>query len=431
MVNRTGETLKRRTKRTRRLDNRGLTLVELLVAVVILGIIVAPLLHTFATSAKTAQKSRQFGDATTAAQNIIELIESSDTDVILSNATVIDSGASFYKPVVSEGVTSFVVSAAAYKDTSGKYYIGLPVSSGSSSFDALITLDASDLLNGEPVTQYTELIATSQAAGTDNPDNKAKADFAWASELLGSETPTENETLSRNITITVEPGETSGGTVTYQIVIVYRYSGGFNYTDVNDDYKYYNFYEEYTSETFYTGIPDTVDFGEPVFSMFYFFAPFYSIYGSSKDIVYVYNRDNAYTVGANTYDLRFNLFLIRQKTISDAAELSAAEASYSSAIYQYETYGLGTSDGEYLNACKVYTNMNTNLSTGADLSSFEYRVYRGASMWYYPGTEDPRLVVSDRIDRLIYLDVQLFESGEADSGFTGTPIASMNATKLD
>ncbi|NCC69853.1 MAG: hypothetical protein EOM14_16985 [Clostridia bacterium] len=193
-----------------------------------------------------------------------------------------------------------------------------------------------------------------------------------------------------------------------------------------------DFLDAYTSETYYTGTPDTVDFGDPVFSMFYFFDPFYSIYGSSKDIVYVYNRDNAYTIGANTYDLRFNLFLIRQKDTSlSAAQLSAAEASYSSAIYQYETYGLGISDGEYLNACKVYTNMNTNLSTGVDLSSFEYRVYRGASMWYYPGTEDPRLVVSDRIDRLIYLDVQLFESGEADSGFTGTPIATMTATKLD
>ena len=74
--------------------NGGFSLVELLVAVIILGIIVSPLLHTFVTGAVTASKSRKMGDATLAAQNISEAIEASDlnTDVILNAAPTIFGG---------------------------------------------------------------------------------------------------------------------------------------------------------------------------------------------------------------------------------------------------------------------------------------------------------------------------------------------------
>ena len=42
-----------------------------------------------------------------------------------------------------------------------------------------------------------------------------------------------------------------------------------------------------------------------------------------------------------------------------------------------------------------------------------------------------RLVVSDIIDRLVNINVRLYAPGEAGSGFTGTALASMDATKLD
>ncbi|MEG2519433.1 MAG: type II secretion system protein, partial [Oscillospiraceae bacterium] len=63
-----------------KIDNRGMTLVELLVAVVILGIIVVPLLHTIVTGATTERKSRVAGEATATAQDILETIEASDAE---------------------------------------------------------------------------------------------------------------------------------------------------------------------------------------------------------------------------------------------------------------------------------------------------------------------------------------------------------------
>ena len=42
----------------RQLNNEGFSLIELLIAIVILSIIVVPLLHSFVTSARTNAKSR-------------------------------------------------------------------------------------------------------------------------------------------------------------------------------------------------------------------------------------------------------------------------------------------------------------------------------------------------------------------------------------
>lgn len=55
-----------------RKQNKGFTLVEVLIAITILGIIVTPLLHAFVTSANTNAKARRIMDATTLAQNIME-----------------------------------------------------------------------------------------------------------------------------------------------------------------------------------------------------------------------------------------------------------------------------------------------------------------------------------------------------------------------
>jgi prepilin-type N-terminal cleavage/methylation domain-containing protein len=139
-------------KNMKRLDNRGVTLVELLISVLILGIVTAPLLHSFFTSAATAQKSRQFGDATTCAQNLIETIQEKPVDALLADAASLGAaGAKFYLPVSESSLEDrdgdgFSLTpgpnpgSEAVKDSADKYYIGLQgIASGSSSFDALVT----------------------------------------------------------------------------------------------------------------------------------------------------------------------------------------------------------------------------------------------------------------------------------------------------
>lgn len=59
-------------RRKERIDDCGMTLVELLVAIVILAIVVVPLLHTFISSARANQQARRLLRVTTAAQDIME-----------------------------------------------------------------------------------------------------------------------------------------------------------------------------------------------------------------------------------------------------------------------------------------------------------------------------------------------------------------------
>ena len=82
----------------------------------------------------------------------------------------------------------------------------------------------------------------------------------------------------------------------------------------------------------------------------------------------------------------------------------------------------GTGSGSFFNAgC-----------SGGSIPGFDYQVFPSESsdaLWYNPGTAEPKLVVSDILDRMLYVNVKLFPVGE---GFAaGKELISMNATKLD
>lgn len=59
-------------RKERRIDNNGLTLVELLIAITILAIITVPLLHAFVSSARVNRKAKQTQRLTTMGQDIME-----------------------------------------------------------------------------------------------------------------------------------------------------------------------------------------------------------------------------------------------------------------------------------------------------------------------------------------------------------------------
>lgn len=140
----------RRIKDAQLNKNAGFSLVELLIAVIILAIIVVPLLHGFVTSARMNGKARQTQRAVTVAQDIMEGLKAYDIEEL--KAQFNDPMEGFYvmestliKGSIGED-TDREQNDAAYRgdpDKPGVYYFTLEgVQIQGTEFDALIRIDA-------------------------------------------------------------------------------------------------------------------------------------------------------------------------------------------------------------------------------------------------------------------------------------------------
>ncbi len=96
-------------------DNRGFTLLEVLVAMVILVIVCVPLLRSFATSAQTDAKAKLQMKATTAGENIMEKIKN-------MTAAEIDGLTTTSGPSTLSGVTATLSGVSFTSTTSGVTY---------------------------------------------------------------------------------------------------------------------------------------------------------------------------------------------------------------------------------------------------------------------------------------------------------------------
>ncbi len=96
-------------KSTKTLDNKGLTLVEVLLAVFVLAIIVVPLLHSFVSSHRINGKSKQYMRATTLAQDEMEIFERERVaDLINQDKFDYDDGNGNPVEPNSDGVYTFI-----------------------------------------------------------------------------------------------------------------------------------------------------------------------------------------------------------------------------------------------------------------------------------------------------------------------------------
>lgn len=146
-------------KRCRRNKNAGFSLLELLIAVVILSIIVIPLLHLFLSSNRMNIKSRQTLRATTLAQNLMEGLKAYDIEELKAQFehptegfNVIDD--SLIRGALAEETALEVDDAG--NPSPGIYYFSIrKVSMQGSEFDALIRVDAREYM--EPGTHRDAL----------------------------------------------------------------------------------------------------------------------------------------------------------------------------------------------------------------------------------------------------------------------------------
>lgn len=96
----TGGIMLKRKRQNFQINNKGVTLVELIIAVAILGIVVTPLLHAFITSTKINASARDTLEETTLAENIMEEFnDASIEDMVTKYAGMVED---------TTGIVSFV-----------------------------------------------------------------------------------------------------------------------------------------------------------------------------------------------------------------------------------------------------------------------------------------------------------------------------------
>lgn len=200
--------------------NGGYSLIELLVAVVILAIIVIPVVQSFLATMRTNQKAKLAEQATIAGQNVMEELKSSDVDTLLASVAS-NSGTTVTKDPVSGGqIITFVTDDIVVDNRTFQARVTLDST-------ADVSLTEGDGKSDNEITDYNREVLTqlygmdqSQDAFYMQPENQ---DAEMAAELGCSIGDMERE-------ITVYVTKEDDGTTAVELETLYKGNGSEQYT---------------------------------------------------------------------------------------------------------------------------------------------------------------------------------------------------------
>ena len=370
-------------------DNRGMTLIELLIAITILGLVVAPLLHGFLTSAQTEVKARKMGEVTSVAQNVMEVVEGNkfadvvveqitDTYKIFKTDTNNTVEAQYYSVV--EGYEAYGVS----RPTAEDYHIGLKkFEVAGKQYNVMIDIAASRY---EQVNSREKLSVNSKMSKVFSID---KTDVSADSRIIIDVTPI-----------------TADGKDKIKYSVSHVLGAGTASTSV--DY----FYE----------IPENDDTAA-IYLMYY---PSYKKaesgtgYTYAKDIIEINNLK----------DVEFDLYLIKQKDSNfTEEELAAVEEYYVCNIIQ-NLSGTYTSANS-ISGATIYSNVKDNLGDDTKFipnTNITYKIMCGSSQGIeLIGDVLPFQTESEARRRIYQVTVKVYDK---DTDFTGEPLGTLNGAIL-
>lgn len=407
-------------------NNKGFSLVELLVAIAIFVIVAGPLLYSFIVSQRVMNKSHFMGEATLISRNVIERVKANGVQNILFN---VDSGTSPFTAGSSVG------SVIVWDEPSGEYeFIISDLEGGTLEqtdagpsglvlYDAVVRIDALPytVFNELEMSEYSPMDAMFvQPRDADDPDEEAIAEFISEITLRDltdlpegaiPPPPPDPDDLegrySRSITMDVKKVDTN---VTMTVTFEYEYTHSVHGT-LGHTIDYDMYYESYD--------------GTSPLSAYLFYRPYYSdpsVPGISPDTIIINNMDR----------LNLTVFVVKQKPVgmtdANVSTYAPQEANYKARIYQLEhpaQYGSGP-------RTKVYTNFKVNF-TGAPQTpvNFDHRAWYSGSVgtgFATPITTDDMLVAQSARMRMYDVTVDVYMQGEA---LTGDPLYTYTASNLD
>ena len=404
-------------------DNRGMSLLELLVAILILGVLIAPLLNSFLISASSARKTRALDAATNAASNIVENIKAEQLDAVLARipGNLYGAQAAFDSSTI---------------EADGKYVINLSdFHYGSNTYSGTLTLDAESYntsINSTSVVKYSfsgircgaemSNIDTTAAEMLTSQVNLTAYDIYQSmieSGIIDPDAPEDPEappapgTLSvsdvlnsmhRKLTLTVETLNDD------QIVITAKS----HYSYDNGIYGINEF-----------DMPDQKFYG-PYDKAIYFF--YYPMYTGTDEIIIENNP-----TGEN---LEFTFFLVKQRPLQVAQIMAAGgdvdiwlKARDDVFITNARTKPFLTLSQNFQGpqaALCSNIGVRLNKTTGSDIVDLRYREVLDGSAWANSKSLGHELVELMQPDRLYSLSVELTSNSSRDK-----TTVKIDTTKLD
>lgn len=371
-------------------NNEGFSLVEIIVAVVILGIIAVPLLHTLLVGAKTAGKSADVQDATSAAQNLMEILKAKGADTVFDNPVSLINGAeeaenSLYRTKIVE-ISNYI--------------------SGTREYRAVVTIDAAADENELALSKSNRMDVS---FNMNSADDSATNDYRDKSAVrvnrrIGltnyDRTFEPDGSLLRRSDVEITASRTSAGEGLwdYTITATFHYHADASLNNHVDTVRYWAEYKEiYVNYPSYDGTQTSTltvqgvkapDYGNAAFSVFLL----YDAYWRTTTQNITINNSAEFSSEAD-----FNVFLV------NTADANAKPAGYSgyNVNYKYQHFNNNNET-----CVRVFSNMQKPLS---------YYAFKTASQ-----SVDLRDKVTGQLvetapeQRRYRVNIKLYKPGETD-----------------
>lgn len=438
-------------------DNKGFTLLEVLVAVIILAIVVVPMLRSFVTAYRVNARSREMMRATTLAQNEMEIFEKEKLEVLLDDT--------IYDYDVDDSVTYTTTDPTTNETMEHIVYTFkregiINDETGRDMFDVVVTLDpesvsASDLYYGRNTEQllfmntlsgadsgtYVQRVRNGNVNGEDEEVYQLYKNRQLPEGTTGSNYSEAQfaQELQRTITVKIEQADQGGFTTTVAKV---NYQYRCDYGQVPSEYRTYSAGDK----VIFNNSQTLDDEGNPVDlqSVYLFYAPRYEyadgtpIAGSSPIIL----KEDKIVI-ENKQNLPVNVYIIRQNILDDAGDILGVYTDITGTVKNTVPTGYvaNIEINEGLNEDgKTYGNYFTNLNLGP-AGVFEHGTTKltlndtGNPGWSYTGDDAVErakfksLGSTESKDRIYTMDVSVYTHGADPTA--DDPLVRLTGTKIE
>lgn len=420
----------------KRINNKGLTLVELLIAVSILAILVLPLLSAFVQSSRTNAKAKTRLNASELAYNIMEGLEHVTLEKVAYQFNYSGEGFDLFSttggatlceledikgrlvPVTKtedvrtevsnkeDLITSSIIkmSDGTYKfagqDSHKYYFYAKDITIDKKKYSALITIDAKTNESGT-VNEKVNNSAVASMESVDTTFDAISANTDTAHDVIAdiqniyNLTNLKEEDISRTITVDVSRNSKTGVS---QVKVSYRYSfydvkRGKNVTFPEPGTIYEN---DYTSVVF----DNSSHKNDSLRSIFLLYYPWYS----SKD-VFPINTDSI--VINNPDYLPCTMHIIKQNVV-DSNLLYKYEKDYRTAVFLNEEKNKGKA------VMKIESNLGYNMKDSSVVSNQVTYIYNNT----FANQSNIKDIISirklneqDASDRLFDVKIDIYPEG--------------------